>query len=90
MVSDDDVASDVPLPGDGLLIPDDMMEGLPSDSQCIDPLPSEQADSPAQHAQGRQRSVAQVRPINISETVRELAGSNPMRAVQNSLSETSL
>ena len=55
------------------LVPDDDTNGL-------DSISVEMPEPPAPPS--RQRAVAQVRPISISDVVRDIAGRHPFRAVQ--------
>ena len=65
----------------------DNMADVPSDPPCIDSAPTEHSEPQpgpqAEQAHGRQRAIAQVRPINIADAVGGIAGSNPMAAVRN-------
>ena len=47
----------------------------------MDPVPSENTE--AEQAPGRQRAVAQVRPITLFGAVRAIAGSGPMRGLKD-------
>ena len=47
----------------------------------MDPVPSENTE--AEQAPGRQRAVAQVRPITLFCAVRAIAGSDPMRGLKD-------
>ena len=63
----------------------DNMEDVPSDPPSIasDTAPTEHSEPQPEQAHGRQRAMAQVRPINISDAVGGIAGSNLMGAVRN-------
>jgi len=56
------------------------MADVLSDPPCIDSAPTEHSEPQAEQAHGRQRAMAQVRPINIADAVGGIAGSNPMAA----------
>ena len=54
---------------------------LPPNRHEMDPVPSENTE--AEQAPGRQRAVAQVRPITLFGAVRAIAGSDPMRGLKD-------
>jgi hypothetical protein len=74
---------DVDPPEDSLPDPQDTIANVQSDPPCIDSAPTEHSEPQAEQAHGRQRAMAQVRPINIADAVGGIAGSNPMGAVRN-------
>jgi hypothetical protein len=79
VVSDEEVEP----PEDSFPNPQDTMADVLSDPPCIDSAPTEHSEPQAEQAHGRQRAMAQVRPINIADAVGGIAGSNPMAAVRN-------
>ena len=76
MISNEDVEP----PEDSLPGPQDTIANVQSDPPCIDSAPTEHSEPQAEQAHGRQRAMAQVRPINIADAVGGIAGSNPMGA----------
>ena len=81
MVSDDEA----PPPADQSPDEEDLPPLQHPDSHPPSP---QQPDPPSRAVQdqqppGRQRAMAHVRPISVSDIVRNLAGSDPMRAVHN-------
>ena len=79
MVSDEEVES----PEDSFPNPQDTIADVLSDPPCIDSAPTEHSEPQVEQAHGRQRAMAQVRPINIADAVGGIAGSNPMGTVRN-------
>jgi len=63
-------------PEDRLPDPQDTMADVSSHPPCIDSAPAEHSEPQAEQAHGRQRAMAQVRPINIADAVGGIAGSN--------------
>jgi len=78
VVSDEEVEP----PEDSFPNRQDTMADVLSDQPCIDSAPTEHSEPQAEQAHGRQRAIAQVRPINIADAVGGIAGSNPMAAVR--------
>ena len=79
MVSDEEVEP----PDNSFPNLQDTIADVQSDPPCIDSAPTEHSEPQAEQAHGRQRAMAQVRPINIADAVGGIAGSNPMGAVRN-------
>ena len=78
MVSDEEVEP----PEDSCPNLQDTMPDVQSDPPCIDSAPTEHSEPQAEQAHGRQRAMAQVRPINIADAVGGITGSNFMGAVR--------
>ena len=73
---------DAEPPAVSLPDPQDTFANVQSDPPCIDSAPTEHSEPQAEQAHGRQRAMAQVRPINIADAVGGIAGSNFVGAVR--------